>query len=241
MKIPTFLVTSFRKLVEVPDGTFSHALDELGQIKPGRDYFADIEPPMLRILGFGGSEVARELVKVIQFALFNFVSKDESAEEFCSSVSAALTETTLPDSEADQWVWDEANVSKATDRIRRLLKIDALRLSYKTVVLANFDDRLFLDCRLVTDIRPVFIDPFVESNGSGTSDLAEDEPIVPGSASLHILVHTLRINYRDSDEVKSSHFCLDGEDIDSLIRTLRRAKLKIADLKRNFETKYDTL
>jgi hypothetical protein len=101
-------------------------------------------------------------------------------------------------------------------RLSSLLVIDSLNLvTFKAKELQIDSERTFCDVRILTDVRPVF---------------GEDPTQTPADA---IVIHTLKLGYHDSNSRGHKEFfvALDNADIDSLMKTLQRAKDKVASLK----------
>ena len=73
---------------------------------------------------------------------------------------------------------------------------------------------IFRDAKLISDIRPVF--------GSEVEEL----PI--GT----VLVHTLKIEYIESEFPKNFHVALDDKDVEKLITLLKRTQLKAESLRK---------
>ena len=241
MKIPSSLHHGFRVLAELDAATFEKLLGELQQLEAGVEIFQKIEPTIRPLCtDFGRPESdARELTKAIQFLFFNLLSSEESSREFSKKLLDALKEGFRKPSESEKWTPDETQHEKINSRLKQLGDVNRLKLGFKAVVLANFDERLFLDCRVVTDIRPVYVDSFPDEDAQ--APVNADEPRPFGHSPAYILVHKLRLDYRCAENNSSTHISLDAEDIDSLIRALKRAKNKAIDLRMKFENIYSAI
>ena len=74
--------------------------------------------------------------------------------------------------------------------------------------IARESDRLLHVSRVITDLRPVF------------SEEAANEPF--GA----VIVHTLRLDYFEENDVKTISFALNSRDLAQLKRTVERAQAK---------------
>ena len=95
------------------------------------------------------------------------------------------------------------------ERIVTLLSLDALHLiEAKAKELLQEAQRLLLDARILTDIRPVF-----------GEDIGENP-------TAFILTHTLKLHYHEGGEHREFFVALDEQDIASLKRMSERAQRK---------------
>jgi hypothetical protein len=109
-------------------------------------------------------------------------------------------------------VAEEANFK---ERIVTLLSLDALNLiEAKAKELQQEGQRLLLDARILTDIRPVF-----------GEDIGENP-------TAFILTHTLKLHYHEGGEHREFFVALDEQDIASLKKMSERAQEKTVVLKR---------
>jgi hypothetical protein len=99
-------------------------------------------------------------------------------------------------------------------RITTLLSINgALDVASKVGELLLEYDHLFLSSRIITDIRPVF-----------DSDLNK----IPAGA---LIVHTLKLEYKQGNEEKDFYIALDTNDVKKLREQLDRAEQKAESIK----------
>lgn len=100
------------------------------------------------------------------------------------------------------------------DRIVRLLDDAPLRLLGKAHDLSGEHDHIFLDARVITDIRPIF----------GSEAGAQPEGA--------LLCHTLKLEFlRDQGDVEHFYLTLDEDDLNKLNALIHRAKQKAASLR----------
>lgn len=96
-------------------------------------------------------------------------------------------------------------------RLTRLLNVqNLLAASHARNVLFE-QERIFTEARILTDVRPVF---------SKETDLE-------GA----VVVHSLRVEYRENRQAKTIFFALDNRDLASLLEVVKRAQEKDAKLK----------
>jgi hypothetical protein len=104
------------------------------------------------------------------------------------------------------------------ERIATLLSLDALNLiEAKAKELQQEAQRLLLDARILSDIRPVFGENIGEN------------------PAAFILTHTLKLHYQEGGDHKEFFVALDEQDIASLKEISERAQKKTVVLKRIVE------
>jgi hypothetical protein len=82
----------------------------------------------------------------------------------------------------------------------------------KAAQLRTYEERIFHDARIITDIRPVFE--------------ADPEQLPVGG----LIIHTLQITYHHEGSLKELHLAIDPEGVDKLRGLLNRADLKAKTL-----------
>jgi len=90
-------------------------------------------------------------------------------------------------------------------RLATVLKFPVLEVLSKAIDLLTEEDKVFLDARVVTDVRPVFRARQVDD------------------AAGYLLVHTLRIQYQSNARNESTYLALDHSDLEELQRVVQRA------------------
>jgi hypothetical protein len=109
----------------------------------------------------------------------------------------------------------------AAERLASLLKLESLSvLETKGQELKAEYEHSFCDCRIFTDLRPVF--------GVNVKDAPD----------AMLIVHSLKMGYHDSDENKHRdfHVALDDSDLRSLREAIERAEAKAESLKSGLST-----
>jgi hypothetical protein len=129
-------------------------------------------------------------------------SLDVETSEFIKDLEEAVLE-----SESFSDISNNLQTSKPL--IIELLDLDEpLSIASKAFNILLDHERVFLGSKILTDIRPIFINRKVES---------------PVGA---VIVHMLKVDYREGSESKEFFVALDTADINKLENVLRRAKLK---------------
>lgn len=100
------------------------------------------------------------------------------------------------------------------ERLTRLLSVEPLDVTVRAGVLSLENEHTFREARVVTDIRPVF-------------EPHDPEAALPGA----VIVHSLKISYRDDNTLKDFFVALDNDEVRELIEQLERAKAKAENLK----------
>jgi len=111
----------------------------------------------------------------------------------------------------------EINPEILESRLSRVLSIGSVKFSAKAAVIQVEHGQVFQNCRILTDVRPVFRDEIAE-----------------GLCGL-LIVHQLRIAIQDKNGNRSDFYvALDDRDLESVIQNVQRAKEKSAVLRRTF-------
>ncbi len=129
-------------------------------------------------------------------------SLDVETSEFIKDLEEAVLE-----SESFSDISNNLQISKPL--IAELLDLDEpLSIASKAFNILLDHERIFLGSKILTDIRPIFRNRNVES---------------PIGA---VIVHMLKIDYREGSKSKEFFIALDTGDINKLEHVLKRAKLK---------------
>ncbi len=107
----------------------------------------------------------------------------------------------------------EVDAEVLTDRLEALLGLEAISSTARAVDLVSEHEHIFHSARVLTDIRPVFV----------------EEPSEPPSGAL--ITETLKIEYFYEGEVRSLYVALDQADLRELSDTLSRAIEKTDSLR----------
>jgi hypothetical protein len=127
--------------------------------------------------------------------------------EFAQTILEAIEKKGLKPPEPQSW-------ARLRDYLVQLLQLEgALPVASKALNVITEQDRIFSQSRILSDLRSVF----------------KDDPEVPPWALA--VIHTLRIHYYQSGELKAFFVAMDDEDIRKLKETLDRAQKKSRTLR----------
>lgn len=102
----------------------------------------------------------------------------------------------------------EGEQSAFRERLLQFLAVNSIVVTAKAFNILSSHEHTLNNVRILTDIRPIF---------------QEDDSDAPSAA---VIVHMLRISYKESQEDKEFFVAMDNSDIDKLEVTLKRAKAK---------------
>jgi hypothetical protein len=128
--------------------------------------------------------------------------------EFAEDICRAMDESSV---EALRLPSEERNRFK--DHLIELLDLESISIGTKAIDLQYENEHTFSSARIVTDVRPIF--------GANLED-------APAGA---VIVHTLKITYREGNRHRDFFIALDAEDLSLLGGLLERADSKAKNLK----------
>lgn len=199
------------KLGLLPDEDFKILLEFLSA--PKRDLVSDrFAEDLVSKLPAYTEEDAQELGGTLTSLYVTLASSNKGGEELAADAVAAIRASS--DEDLRRSVKDPG---KLGERLQTLLKISALENAAKAFELVNDHQNIFLDCRVITDIRPVF------------GHNVEEAPV--GA----VIVHHLKIVHLEGRERKYYYVALDGSDLQELIEALGRAQKKDRSLSKVLE------
>ena len=156
-------------------------------------------------------------LSLISFTIFSLISlaQKENIEHLVDGLTQAYS---LENKEAQE---DEITNLK-NNLIIILNSIDKINLTFKAKILQSEYDKIFTDCRVISDIRLIFLDKLNES---------------PKQA---LVIHNLKVEYQQNEKIKESFFALDLDDLIMLKEQIERAieKEKIIKGKINQEINF---
>ena len=193
LSVPEDLVPAFAQLHGLSDSEYSAVHDVLSTAEPNQDFVA---------IASEKSELKESVVRALVRAISSLVgistifelTTDEAADQVASS-----PDLKVPEEEQQQ----------LSARIKSLASCRCIRLREKIATLGREHQRVFLDARIMTDVRPIFGDE-VESELEGV-----------------LVSHTLKLEYLDEEKnVGAFHIVLDNQDIGTVEKCIARAKDK---------------
>lgn len=110
----------------------------------------------------------------------------------------------------------ELSISLLRTRLEILSRLENVITSVKANLLSAERDKLLLSSRLITDVRPVL----------------DDNALHPSM----LIINTLKLEFREGSEKRTSYIALDKQDISDLIEQLERARKKTDLITTSFRT-----
>lgn len=185
---------------EVDDSTFSALTESLENLPPTLSH-QDLATAVRTSVPSLDEEDASSLLTFLVSAHWTRFARKWSAERVAARIASSLELT-------------EPEIEVLESRLTRLLALSDLSDISKAMDVLTDHERVFVDSRIITDVRPVF----------GNDATANPE--------VSVLVHMLKIAYQDSDgRSKAVHVALDTDDLGNLRRTVDRAMEKTNSLK----------
>lgn len=156
-------------------------------------------------------------LSLISFTIFSLISlaQKENIEHLVNDLTQAYS---LKNKEAKK----DKITNLKNNLITILNSIDKINLTFKAIELQSEYDKIFTDCRVISDIRLIFLDKLDES---------------PKQA---LVIHNLKMEYQQDEKIKESFFALDLDDLMKLKEQIERAieKEKIIKGKINQEINF---
>lgn len=156
-------------------------------------------------------------LSLISFTIFSLISlaQKENIEHLVNDLTQAYS---LKNKEAKK----DKITNLKNNLITILNSIDKINLTFKAIELQSEYDKIFTDCRVISDIRLIFLDKLDES---------------PKQA---LVIHNLKVEYQQDEKIKESFFTLDLDDLMKLKEQIERAieKEKIIKGKINQEINF---
>jgi len=186
----------------------------LAKSRPGTESVPGVELANAIVTDVGlSSDDAQHIVNTIWNLYRLQKGMQYSADKLIEEMTASL------DSQApDAWKTENLGAwKKARDVVVSLIESmtdeHPLVISGKAAMLGHAHQRIFLEARIITDVRPVF--------NSNADRVLES-----------LIIHTLLINYYDgAEETRRIEFALDANDVANLRRLCDRAEGKSTVLK----------
>lgn len=148
-------------------------------------------------------EIIRTFFSIVRFSKENDIDFDEFVEDITESITVS-----------EEFTIEEGNLLK--DNLLCLYKCRSnILLTIKANELLGEFDRLFIDCRILSDIRIIF-----------NEDLDNQEQVA-------VVVHQLKFDYVKHGESQQTFFALDSNDLRKLKIAIDRALEKDKNIKSN--------
>jgi len=113
---------------------------------------------------------------------------------------------------------DPSERENLSDVLRSVLESEPITISTKSMALLQNHERLYLKSSTISEVRPVF----------------QDNPEEPILAAL--VVHELKITFRQDGRVSDLFFLMDAADLEELIGVAERARKKANSISKTLNT-----
>lgn len=155
-----------------------------------------------------------EITKIL-FSVYSLKEKfGEDTDQLVNELLLALRNANIDLGAKTKW-------KRLEERIKSLISFDqTIGNTFKALKLLSDYDRIYINSKIVTDIRPAFND---------SDDL---------STNTALIVHNLKIGYIKDDQHQEAYLALDSNDLDELKKQIERAKKKEENLKKSLKDKF---
>ncbi len=200
LKIPKSAHEAIQALIRLSAGDFSALLEALTRAEPALDtdkFWTHVAPHAKQLDGALIQSILREVFEMAE------VRTSEEVDDFAEAIAEAASEA-----RSEGFPFDENDRKTLKDRLVKIFEgSGGLEITMKAAGVVADQDHLFLQGRVLTDIRPVF-----DREGK--------------SVDAAVIVHNLRIHYAESADDKDFYVALDTGDLRSLRAALDRAEKK---------------
>jgi hypothetical protein len=205
-RIPAEHVSGLAGIRDLDNGTFAKLLRVLNEVTPVV-HLEKLSSVITQRLPDVKPTTSIEILATVLSLYSLMLRLDLSAQEIASDVCTAIQ-----NSKYKELKLTAGAEKRFKERLVKLLAIESLLYTAKAPGIIYEHENVFSDCRIITDIRPIFgLDP-------------QEEP------KAAALVHTLCITCRQGEETKEFYIAMDADDLYMLNSTLERAFAKASTL-----------
>ncbi|MXY10422.1 MAG: hypothetical protein F4Z00_05290 [Acidimicrobiaceae bacterium] len=199
LNVPDAYAAALLSLHEIDDDEFAAVLDAIDVLRgpSGISAFARAAGASAQI----GEQTAETLLQVVLSIVDHGERQQGDPDDLIAEIVAS------PDLGLD-----EPSQARLLHRVQTLVGSSPTRLFHKSLLLLQEHDSVFVDTKIVTDIRPVF--------GDDISDGAETA----------VLTHSLKIEFFRAGRRDHFYVALDHDDLLSMKEAIDRAIAKTASL-----------
>lgn len=211
LRIPKENEKGLKKLVELDDESVRELILALGEVSPVLSSIGLSSKVASKVDTIPRSDVDDIVAVLLPLYLLrerHEVSTPAMAEDVCQALDRS-------DEEELRLLGEEREHFKS--RLIEFLDVDSVRVGAKGLEMLFENQRSFLDARIVTEVRPIF---------------GSDPEEAPAGA---LIVHMLKIVYREEGQDKELFVALDTTDVGVLRNALDRADAKAESLKNFLE------
>jgi len=212
LRIPESFREGFKILSSLSEVDFKNLLKTLSKTEKGT------LPEELSSKISENTNIDKNITREIARILFSIYSLKE---KFGENISQLINELLLALKNANVEIGTKAKWSKLEERLNNLLSYDEnIGNTFKALKLLSDYDRIFIESKIITDIRPAFND-----SDNLTTNTA-------------LIVHNLKIGFNNDGQQEELYFALDSNDLDELRKQIERAKKKEEMLKSTLKDKF---
>jgi hypothetical protein len=207
VRIPTAVQPGFKALLRLDEASTEALMTALQEASPALPTDELVKQTALRVPALSPDDAGELIVAVL--SLYGLrATMEKPPPELASDIADALEASDDPDLKA-------AGPRRAAviGVLTRLLSVNALETRMKVADIYVAYERIFVQARILSDIRAVF------------------GPNVGEPPTEALIIHNLRLTYHEGDEHKDFYVALDDRDLEALVSVLERAKLKTRSLK----------
>jgi|SRR5918911_45064 hypothetical protein len=204
--IPKKQYNAFVVLFSLPDEIFQRLIENLQNL-PFTFDFRDALRSAISSIQDIRFEDASSIVDALFSLYINRSNSDKSTTEYIGEFLEAARKS---NSEELKQIGESRE--KISGRLSQIFNVSSLLLAAKARSVMLEYDNIFYKARVLTDVRPVFGEDAAETRA-------------------WMIIHNLRIHYHEGEDHKDFFVALDVKDIQKLIDSLERAKVKAETLK----------
>jgi len=212
LRIPESHKEGFKILSNLSEVDFKKLLNALSKINRGT--LPDKLSTSLSEEANIEKNIASEIAKIL-FSIYSLKERfGDNTSEVTDELSLALKNSDVDLGKKNKW-------DRLEERLKKMLSFDqTIGNTFKALKLLSEYDKIFVDSKIVTDIRPSFND--------------QDNM----STNTALIVHNLKVEYHKDDGHEEIYLALDSSDLDELKRQIERAKKKEDKIKDTLKDKF---
>ena len=202
LKIPQQYQFGITLIIKIDEPLFNRLLSAITEVHPFVDIDSlvlEISPKIEEVSINDLHEILRAIRSIYSLRIQGNLKNTEIITGLINAVSSDGTFSQLSAEE----------LAHFEQRLTKLLAIDgSISISSQALILLQEYDSIFLNSRIITDVRPVF--------------KAETKEEIAGA----LVVHTLKIAYQDASGSKEFYVALDSRDVKKLQEQLSQSLIE---------------
>ena len=201
-KIPQQYQFGITLIIKIDEPLFNRLLSAITEVHP----FVDIDSLVLEISPKIEEVSINDLQEILR-AIHSIYSLRIQGNLKNTEIITGLINAVSSDDTFSQLSAEE--LAHFKQRLTKILAIDgSISISSQSLILLQEYDSIFLNSRIITDVRPVF--------------KAETKEEIAGA----LVVHTLKIAYQDASGSKEFYVALDSSDVKKLQKQLSQSLIE---------------